>query len=172
MMVNSKGGFARAISLSGGAVIKSDTVNIPAGLPLVRTGTVTTATANKLTDSAANFNTLNIRPGDIIINTTSATSGTNMAYVTAVDSATVLSISAAVTWALSDSYSIYSSADLGWGNTMGCYLYIGTAGVLRVITVGGDDVTVPNVLAGSVFPLQVVRLMNSSTTASQIVALW
>ena len=169
-MINNRGGFTKAINLQRGGVVKSDTVNIPTGLTLMRTGTNTTATNNKLTDSAANFIALGVRPGDIIINNT-ATSN-NMAYVTAVDSATVLSLSISVLWALNNSYDLYSSGDLGYGNTMGCSLYVNGTGIVRVLTVGGDDITFQAVPVNTILPVQVVRLFQTTTTATNIVALW
>lgn len=59
----------------------------------------------------------------------------------------------------------------GNGQVEGCVLYIGTAGILRVLTAGGDDVTFQNVPIGF-FPVQVIRVFASTTTANNIVALW
>jgi hypothetical protein len=59
----------------------------------------------------------------------------------------------------------------GNGQVEGCVLYIGTAGILRVLTAGGDDVTFQNVPVGF-FPVQVIRVFSSTTTANNIVALW
>ncbi len=57
---------------------------------VITNSTTTSATANKLNDTNRNFTTLGVAAGDRVINTTDDT----WAYVTAVDSATVLSISA------------------------------------------------------------------------------
>ena len=54
----------------------------------------------------------------------------------------------------------------------GCVLYVGTAGDVRVLTAGGDDVIFTGVLAGSYMPVQVIRVFATSTTASNIIALW
>ena len=59
----------------------------------------------------------------------------------------------------------------GNGQVEGCVLYIGTAGILRVLTAGGDDITFQNVPIGF-FPVQVIRVFSSTTTANNIVALW
>lgn len=56
----------------------------------ITNGTTTGTTTNKLVDTGKNFTTLGVGAGDRVINTTDNT----WAYVTAVDSATVLSISA------------------------------------------------------------------------------
>jgi hypothetical protein len=65
--------------------------------------------------------------------------------------------------------------DVSGGVNNGCVLYVGTAGVggvLRVLTVGGDDVTFYNVANGTFIPVQVLRVFSSTTTASNILALW
>ena len=54
----------------------------------------------------------------------------------------------------------------------GCVLYIGTGGDLKVLTVGGDEVTFTNFQDGSFLPVQVVRVFETGTTASNIIALW
>jgi hypothetical protein len=58
------------------------------------------------------------------------------------------------------------------GENNGCVLYVGTGGILRVLTVGGDDVTFTNVPNGSFIPVQVLRVFASTTTATNIIALW
>ncbi len=65
--------------------------------------------------------------------------------------------------------------DPSGGVNNGCVLYVGTAGtggVLRVLTVGGDDVTFYNVANGTFIPVQVLRVFSTDTTASNILALW
>ena len=59
----------------------------------------------------------------------------------------------------------------GSGNN-GCVLYIGGAGNLKVTTAGGDEVTFNGVLAGTFFPVQVLRVWATGTTATNIIALW
>jgi len=58
------------------------------------------------------------------------------------------------------------------GTNNGCVLYIGTPGNVRVKTVGGDDVTFTGVYAGQFFPVQVIQVFATGTTAGEIVALW
>ena len=53
-----------------------------------------------------------------------------------------------------------------------CVLYTGSGGIIRVLTAGGDDITLNAVPAGEVLPIQVVRVFSSTTTATGIVALW
>lgn len=51
-------------------------------------------------------------------------------------------------------------------------LFVGTGGNVRVLTVGGDTVTFNAVPAGTTLPVRVKRVYATSTTASNIVALW
>ena len=55
---------------------------------------------------------------------------------------------------------------------LGCVLYVGTAGDLKVETIGGDVVTFTGVLAGSFIPVQVRKVYSTDTTAQNILALW
>jgi hypothetical protein len=56
-------------------------------------------------------------------------------------------------------------------NNVGCVLYVGTGGDLDVVTVAGNEVTLTNVQDGAFIPIQVLKVLSSST-ASDILALW
>jgi hypothetical protein len=56
-------------------------------------------------------------------------------------------------------------------NNVGCVLYVGTGGDLDVVTVAGNEVTLANVQDGAFIPIQVLKVLSSST-ASDILALW
>ena len=60
----------------------------------------------------------------------------------------------------------------GNGAIEGCVLYVGTGGILRVLTAGGDDITFTNIPNGFLTTFQVIRVFNTTTTANNIVALW
>jgi hypothetical protein len=60
----------------------------------------------------------------------------------------------------------------GNGQVEGCVLYVGTGGILRVLTAGGDDITFTNIPNGFLTTFQVIRVFNTTTTANNIVALW
>ena len=60
------------------------------------------------------------------------------------------------------------SADLSFRTRA---LFIGGAGNI-VVSIGGANVTITGVLAGSVLPICVDRVLATSTTATNIVALW
>jgi hypothetical protein len=53
----------------------------------------------------------------------------------------------------------------------GCVLYVGTGGSLDVVTASGDEVTFVNVLSGSFLPVQVLKVLDTSS-AEDIIALW
>jgi hypothetical protein len=59
----------------------------------------------------------------------------------------------------------------GSGNN-GCVLYVGGAGNVQVITVGGDNVIFSGVNAGTFLPVLVKQVVSTSTTATLILALW
>ncbi len=60
----------------------------------------------------------------------------------------------------------------GGTNDEGCILYIGGAGNLKVLTIGGDEVTFFAVPAGTTLQVRVRRVFATGTAATNIVALW
>ena len=54
----------------------------------------------------------------------------------------------------------------------GCVLYVGGTGDIRVLTAGGNDVKFASIATGTFMPVQVLRVFNTNTTATNIVALW
>lgn len=79
------------------------------GLTAKKTSAATATTSNKLTDSAGGFVAAGIAVGDVIANTTTG----KFALVTAVDSATALSVGADI-FSSGDAYAIYA----GTGQTL------------------------------------------------------
>ena len=125
-------------------IVFSDTISIPNVATATATGSATATTANKLVDSTKDFSALGIQKGFIIYNTTDNTA----ALVTAVDSATTLSVSADV-FASGETYVIYSEAEKN-----GVLVFVGDLGGssaddIRVLTSGGDDVTIAGVNKGT-----------------------
>jgi hypothetical protein len=143
-------------------VYTSDTINIPNPAGAGISSTTTGAAAGKLIDTTQDFIAAGVRIGDIIYS-----AGPIVATVTAVDSATQLSVTTAV--GTSRAYTLYNTPDIP---NNGAVLYVGVAGDVDVITAGGDEVTFTGVLAGSFIPVQVTRVKDTSTTASGIIALW
>jgi len=144
-------------------VIPSDTVNISniAGDSVESSATATTA--SKLVDTTQDFVALGVKVGDAVVNTTDATS----ALVTAIDSATVLSISADIM----ASGELYTLPLEKAKSSSSCVLYVGVAGDLKVKTASEDVVTFIAAPAGF-HPVQVVKVFATGTTATNIVALW
>ena len=58
------------------------------------------------------------------------------------------------------------------GVNNGCILYVGGAGNVKVLTTGGDEVTLFSAQAGLVIPVKVLKVFATGTTATNIVALW
>lgn len=146
---------------------KSDNADIPFPA-LIEAGTNTTATAFKLIDSAGLFITNNIKTGDIVHNDTDEIAAT----VVSVDSETQLTLNANIFTATDKLYAVYqASPQTGLGN-QGCFLYVGGAGNVSVVTIGGDIATFFAVPAGTTLPIQVLRLRSTSTSATNVIALW
>lgn len=157
-----KSTFSRALRTH-----KSDNANI-AYPSLIESGTNTTATALKLISSTATFITDNVKTGDIVHNDTDETTAT----VVTVDSETQLTLNANIFTATGKLYAVYqSSPQSGLGNP-GCFLYIGGAGDVSVVTIGGDTATFFGVPVGTTLPIQVIKLRSTSTSATNVIALW
>jgi len=142
-------------------VIPSDTIGIPDISQKTLSSLATATTANKLVDSGGLFTTTNkVSIGDIVYNDTDST----VATVTAIDSATTLSLSADI-MADTEAYSIYRKT------TEGTLLYIGVAGDLKVETSSGDIVTYVAMAAGFT-PIYVKKVFSTGTAATDIIANW
>lgn len=144
---------------TGVKVIPSDTINVPNVAGPSVSGSATGTTANKLVDSGAEFSTNLV--GFIVYNTTDST----VAKVTAVDSATQLTLSANI-MATGENYTLYSDTNPG------CVLYSGSGGDIEVLTSSGASLLFSTVPAGSFLPVQVKRVLASNTSATNILALW
>jgi hypothetical protein len=51
-------------------------------------------------------------------------------------------------------------------------IYVGVGGNVRVLTAQGDDVTFVGVQAGGVVPVQVLKVFATSTTATNMLAIY
>ena len=143
-------------------VIPADNVNIP--FPNnVLSGTNTGVTANELVDSSADFVTSGIKVGDTVLNNTNLI----YAYVIAVFP-TYLELSNNIFISSGVSYSIFQ------GENNGCYIYVGDisgGSNLEVETIGGNVLIFYGVLVGQVLPVQVRKVLTTST-AGKLIALW
>lgn len=157
-----KSQFSRAL-----AVIKSDSADVP--FPATNaSGTNTSVSVSSLIDSAATFETNNVKTGDIVYNTTDG----NAATVLVVVSETALLLNDDIFAASGKNYTIYQASPQTTIGNQGCNLYIGGAGNVKVTTIGGDIVTFTAPTLGQVLPVQVIKLHSTGTSATLVNALW
>lgn len=159
-----KSQFSSALS-----VIPSDNAVIPNPIE-VALGTNTSTSAGELVDSAALFVTNNVAVGDVVYNRTDGTAAT----VVSVTDETTIVLNANIFAATAKIYVIYQNSYQSGIPNQGCYLYIGGAGAVNVVTLSQETITISGLTAGSILPLQVsaINSVASGTTATLIVALW
>jgi hypothetical protein len=145
----------------GIAVSPSDSTPLPNPEFIMTTGATTATTASKLVDSGASFTTT-VEVGNIVINTTDNT----MTNITGVDSGTTLSVADDI-FTSGEDYTIYKQPETG-----GCILYVGGSGNIKLTTASGSILTFNGLNAGTFVPVQTVKVFNTGTTATNIIALW
>ena len=143
-------------------IVKSDDANIP--FPnVVESGISGSVSVNELEDVTGQFVTLKVQVGDVVVNNSTNVSAT----VTRVLNETNVLINANIFTVSGVSYTLYAQ------NTKeACVLYIGTGGNLRVLTASGQDVVFANTVGGTFLPVQVLKVFETGTAASDLVALW
>ena len=157
-----------ASDFSGGIkVIPSDTINIP-GPESKYNGVSTAVASSKLTDSGGAFlqvvdssgkiTNQGVQVGGVVYNTSAARPG--IAKVTAVDSATTLSLSADI-FTAADGYRIYR----GRANAVPFQLYCGGTAAnpplacdIYVTTIDGDSVFFEGVQPGEILPVAISKV--------------
>ncbi len=147
-------------------VIPSDGINIPQPGSVVEGNSSTNGTT--LTDVTALFKTNFIAGGDVVY------VGNEIHEVLSVDSETVITLKTAVVAAAPYAYKIFKGNGGALKNGYDGYsLFVGTAGDLTVLTPGAgqDETVLVNVANASFIPLQVIRVLASGTTATNILAL-
>lgn len=148
------------------AVIPSDDCNIPnPALLITDSATTSNVLAGSCTLSVAEEIISSINIGDIIYGDGQGVTIETVAIVSANDIDVTYNSSSIFTD--SATVSIYNGED----DSTGCVLYIGTGGVLSVVTEGGDEVEFLNVPTGSFFPVQVIKVKKPESGASDILAL-
>lgn len=148
-------------------VLPSNNAVIPS-VNLIKTGLTTSFFTLTLVDSSGLFVTNNVKTGDVVYNLTLGTSAT----VVKVSNQTTIELNADIFTGTNQNYFIYQqSAQTGIGN-QGCVLYVGTGGNIRVTTSGNDIITFVNVQDGTFFPINVISVFATGTTASNLIALW
>lgn len=172
----------------GIGVVPNDTYNIfSPSSSVVSSGVSTSATTDSLTDTNADFISAGVQVGDVVYreryNYNTGKNRNALGTVTAVNvNGTQLTVSAVAdndvngtptsfTMPSGIKYRIFRPSE---NVNNGCILYIGDApsgNILRVLTAGGDDITLTGVVQGSYTPVQVVKVF-SDTTVGNITALW
>lgn len=143
--------------------------------PNVRTsGTATNLTAFKLIDTSKNFTTINVSVGDIVVATNGANAGLT-SVVTAIDSATTLSLSLDIIPGINTTYTIYSQGSYETvAPYVGAILYNASNALSGQITGTTLDGTVVNfyIPIGGTFPLLIASVSANSNIYGNIIALW
>jgi hypothetical protein len=163
------------------AVIASDTIPIPSPNAVQLSGTTSATTANKLVAVGSDFSSVIV--GDIVYNTTDNT----VATVTAIDSSTILSISADI-FTSPEGFIVFQAGphfEVRIDSSAGCLLYVGSSEAsmdvaksyvdVKVKTVAGSIVTFSNFPVGEYLPVQVLQLYATGTDAgadNNCVAIW
>jgi hypothetical protein len=147
-------------------VIPSDDINIPSPSAVAAVG-VNESADDKIIDSTKDF-TKSVKVNDTIYNLTT----NEISYVTEIVAADELKVANSSLFTIGDEYKIFSTVDV---RTEPCVLYVGTSGAaktLKVLTADKDIVTLVAPAAGFVIPLQVLRVFDTGTDVTNIVALW
>ena len=157
------------------AVIPSNTVAIPDPSTKVLSGTADFSVGGTLTDVGTTFLTDGIQimsPGPAIVYNTTA----GIAYyVTEVTDDLNIALYPGSAGGATDDYVIYNAA------TIGCVLFVGGAGDIKVVMAGNNKTTLfgsvdgrafKGIGAGAFLPIQVIGVLGNGTSATDIVALW
>ena len=157
-------------------VIASDTIPIPSPNAVQLTGTTSASTTDKLVAVGSDFS--NVVIGDIVYNTTDNT----VATVTAIDSSTILSISADIFTSTED-FIVFQAGprvEQRIESSTGCLLYVGSSSTdtaldVKVKTIAGSVVTFTQFPVGDYLPLQVTQVYATGTDANadnNCIAIW
>ncbi len=147
----------------GIAVSPSDSTPLPNPEFIMTSGTTdaATSTADKLVGDGTTFTTT-VEVGNIVVNTTDNT----MTNITGVDSGTTLSVADDI-FTSGEDYTIYKMPETG-----GAILYVGGSGNIKLTTASGSILTFNGLNAGTFVPVQTIKVFNTGTTATNIIALW
>jgi hypothetical protein len=147
-------------------VIPSDDANVPFPA-VIRSAYNTGLDTDALIDSAATFITSGVQAGDILYSTTDFKAAT----VVSVTSETRLELNANIFLGTSHAYVLYTG-NSNTGSLTPCVFFVGTVGHVNVVTEGGDTVLFKNLQNGQFIPVSVTRILESDTSAQDILALW
>ena len=123
---------------------------------------------DKLVDAAVDFVASNIQPG-MVVSIIGSAQPSKSCKIASIQDANTLFLTHNIGMGSGANYKIYAEP------LEPAVLYVGTAAAgatLKVRSAGGDDATFVNIQQGSFIPVQVKRVYNTGTTASNIVALF
>jgi len=142
--------------------IPNDTIDIPSIMNAAYPASTASAVSlNKLVDATQDFTTNGVFVGMIVQNHTEPVK----AIVTAIDSATTISLSANIFEAIGESYSIYTDS------TTNCVFYVGVSGDVAFVTSGGDTSIMTAASVGW-HPVNIKKILSTGTTATNLLAGW
>ena len=144
------------------SVTPSDNAPIPQFMNKLTAGIVgATSSGLEIVSPNATFVTDGVVSRMVIVNTITGAS----ALITGVEQTSLL-LNVTAAFAIGDTFQIYGSQNNG------AVLYVGSAGNVRVLTAGNDDVTFAGVQDGSFIPVNCIKVFQTNTTANNILALW
>ena len=147
----------------GIAVSPSDSTPLPKPEFIMISGTTDGTTTDKLVQASPDpLFTTSVEVGNIVVNTTDNT----MTNITAIDSDTTLSVDDDI-FTSGETYTIYKQPETG-----GAILYVGGSGNIKLTTSSGSILTFNGLNAGTFVPVQTIKVFNTGTTATNIIALW
>lgn len=144
-------------------VYPQDGVQIPSPSSKIKDGQNDAVVVGFLQDSTTDFLAIKVKAGDVVYNTTTGASAKVLQVLT-----NDLLLSADIFTVLAQNYIIYS---MGLSED-GPVLFVGTGGDLNIVTSGGDEVLLKNIGNASYVPIMVKSVQSTSTTCSDIIALW
>jgi hypothetical protein len=139
-----------------------DTVNLNNPIALTSDALTVGTTGVTLVDSSATYITDGVTPGDLVVNTSNIP---NASRVVSITSETQITVQTTGKFTSGDLIEIWTQS------TEPAVLYVGGAGTIVATTMGGDNITLNGVTAGSFLPIQ-VKGVSSTSTATGIIALF
>jgi hypothetical protein len=146
------------------SVVPSDTIDIPQPSRRVKSSVTTSlgSTTNDLIDSAATFTDGTVKVGDVVHDYTNGVIDT----ISAIVDDNNLTLTSGVEVANGASYKIYDAT------SDAAVIYVGATGHISVTTSGGDTEIFLSVPTGTILPVNIKRVNATSTTATNLIALW
>lgn len=143
----------------------SDSATIPNPKNVLETGMSDGATvaANKLIDNTVNFVKLGVQVGASVYNLV-AGAGSNVTAVAENE----LTLEEDIFTVVSQKYAVANNSAISGADA----IWTGTGGDINGVTKQGFDVFIPSVPANTILPISFLKIKNTDTTASGMIALF